>query len=386
MQININKPLIDKGYFLDLFGKLFHYCSHLLTVINIPFTIVSGTQEHYVILKICFFMISKVKLFHNKTNMIKITTKAITILSLLLISFGTVGAQAVSVPNSQVKWGCATNEASSDVDFGCPDEVSIVTGPWLLDGWKQYHTTWINKFEDSANEGKTPYVFAYMIAGLARRDQGLQDCDLTTMSICTDGANYIRDNLVSIQNEYQSVADNILESYGDKEMYIHMEPDYFLYHSSDLQKNPLSLLESHNIMNSLTNILATTLPNAKIVMDVSSWNPDLVSWHDGFENVSYGGLVGKVFQADENPDGKTYEEIQTQTGVPLIVDTAHTYGGFFTQYQSSWEAENHGVYSVIQAPSNNTAYSAFLSSINTQIVDVPYYKVKTFDEEVVAQN
>ncbi len=310
--------------------------------------------------------------------MLKSLTKIIPTFSLALLLFSSLGAYAASVPNGQVQWGCATNEATNAVDFGCPSEVNIVTGPWLLDGWKSYHTNWVDRFADPANANKKPYLFAYMIAGLARRDKGLQDCDLTTTSICTDGANYIRDNLNDIKAEYQNVADSILDTYGNKELYIHMEPDFYLYHSSNIQKNPLTVVESHDIMNSLTGILQTTLPKAKIVMDVSSWNPNLVTWHEGFENISYGGLVGKVFRADQNPDGKSYEQIQTQIDMPLIVDTAHTYGGFFTQYQATWETENHGVHAVIQAPTNNVSYSSFLAAIDKTVVNVPYYKMRTF--------
>lgn len=291
---------------------------------------------------------------------------------------GGIGVIAAEKPNYEVNWGCATNESISSDTFGCPEQVDIVTGPWLLDGWKTHHTTWLEKFELEQNKGKTPYIMAYMIAGLGRRDQGLQDCDLSALSVCTDGANYIRDNLFSITQEYQSVANNIFETHGNKKLYIHMEPDFYLYHSGELQKNPLTVAEAHTVMNALTDIIATTLPNAEIVMDVSTWNPNLAMWHNGLRNISFGGVVGKNFDADVYPDNTTYEQVIEDIDMPLIINTAHTFGGFFTPYNTTWETENHGVYAVIQAPTDVEAYEEFLEVAKQRILDIPYYEVKTF--------
>jgi hypothetical protein len=307
----------------------------------------------------------------------------ITVLMTVWVTFNLVytlglSVRAVNVPNYEVQWGCATNESINDPEFGCPSEVDIVTGPWLLDGWKPYHTTWLNKFSEPQNATKTPYIFAYMIAGLARRDKGLSDCDLSTKSVCTDGANYIRENIISIEEEYTNAAENILQAYGNKEIYIHLEPDFYLYHRSALQKNPLSMTEAHQLMNRLSNTFHSRLPNVKLVMDVSAWSPDLTIWHSGFTNIDYGGMVGKPFYGNVAPDGKSYEQIKELVGLPIVVDTAHTFGGFFTPYNATWETSNNGVHAVIQAPTNNLAYSEFLQSVRMDVVTIPFYKVKTF--------
>ena len=311
---------------------------------------------------------------------IKINILIITLLALLGSFMLVLPTSALEKPNADVQWGCATNERVLSDTFGCPDNVDIVTGPWLLSGWQAYHTRWIDKFDLPVNANKTPYMISYIIAGKARADQGLQDCDLSALSICTDGANYIRQNIASIQDEYRRSFALLAQAHGDNPVYIHMEPDFYLYHRSSLQKNPLTLSEAHTYMNSFTSIIREQLPQAKIVMDVSTWNQNLSSWHSGFTNIDYGGVVGKNFNANQNPDGKTYEQVQTQSGLELIVNTAHTFGGSFNPYNTTWENRNHGVHAVIQPPTNNSAYSTFLATSLVRVINQTYYPIRTFKQ------
>lgn len=272
---------------------------------------------------------------------------------------------AAHVNPALVRWGCATNEAFNNPEFGCPSEVDLVTGPWLLDGWKPWHTTWLQKFSEEQNQTKTPFVISYMVAGLGRRDIGMTDCDLNdnVLSVCTDGADYIRNNRASIEAEYRRTADILANLYGSKEIYVHIEPDFFLYHQSSLQKNPLTRQETYSFINRLIAIYKNRLPGVKIALDVSMWNPNLAAWHSGFVGVDYGAVVGKAFPSNRVVDGKTYEQVEAALGVPLIVNTAHTFGGYFTAYDPSWETDNHGVHAVIQAPTNNVGYARFLRTI-----------------------
>ena len=291
----------------------------------------------------------------------------VSVLSLIQLTLlTTLSVGATNVDPALVQWGCATNEAFNDPEFGCPSEVDLVTGPWLLDGWKPWHSTWLTKFSEPQNAGKTPYILSYMIAGLGRRDIGMTDCDLNdnVLSVCTDGADYIRNNRASIEAEYRRTADQIAAIYGSQELYIHLEPDFFLYHQSSLQKNPLTRPETWSFMNRLIAIYRNRLPGVKIAIDVSMWNPDLQGWHAGFEGVDYGAMVGKAFPGDRRVDGKTYEQVQAAIGAPLIVNTAHTFGGYFTAYDPTWEVDNHGIHAVIQAPTNNSRYASFLSGID----------------------
>jgi hypothetical protein len=312
----------------------------------------------------------------NTKNSILSVILVIVVAFSWFLMVSTLKINAASLPNTQINWGCATNEQLNTVDFGCPQKTQIVTGPWLLDSWKEYHSNWLQKFSNPINDNKTPYIISYIIAGLARRDAGLTDCDLTKKSICTDGADFIRENQLKIEAEYRLSAQSIRLYRGNKPIYIHMEPDFFLYHRNALQKNPLSQAESHLFMNRLIGIIKSQNPNAKIVMDVSSWNPEMQSWHAGFSNVDYGGLVGKPFSANNSPDGKTYEQITEYTKTPLIVNTAFDFGGGFAPYDPSWEKSNHGVYAVIQSPTNNLKYANFLDNLNVNIATIPFYKVR----------
>lgn len=78
--------------------------------------------------------------------------------------------------------------------------------------------------------GKTPFVYAYIIAFTARADLNLKDCNVGSPNLCEDGANYIRANRARILGQYKSWAEGIARNYksGGKVIWM-MEPDYIQY-------------------------------------------------------------------------------------------------------------------------------------------------------------
>jgi hypothetical protein len=57
--------------------------------------------------------------------------------------------------------------------------------------------------------GKTVAVYTYMIAFDARKDWGLQDCNVGHPSLCEKGANYIRQNKQKLVNHYATEASKL---------------------------------------------------------------------------------------------------------------------------------------------------------------------------------
>jgi hypothetical protein len=293
------------------------------------------------------------QLTHFRFNL---THFKILLLIILLLSFftspftiSTKAAQGDNPLFPNFSFGYSTEE----YDFG-PNNAKVVAGPWILDGWKSWHSNWSKNFNGNK---QIPYFHFYMIGGMARHDGGLQDCNVgAENTLCKQGANYIRNNQEAIGNNYIDVARQIGNEFGTKPVLIHMEPDFYQYHSDLEQQNPLSTEESWNLMNNWTAKIKEVLPSAVLVMDVSPWNSDLAGWSSGFQNFTYAGLVGKVFAADQAIDGKTYAQISALTGKKLIVNTAHVAGGAPAGFNYSWTPRqtiadrwNDGVVAVLES-------------------------------------
>lgn len=77
---------------------------------------------------------------------------------------------------------------------------------------------------------KVPVFYAYVIAYEARVAQGIQDCNVQNYNnLCTNGADYIRNNRQFLVNRYSYQAANIASTYGSSSTVVFlMEPD-FLY-------------------------------------------------------------------------------------------------------------------------------------------------------------
>lgn len=281
---------------------------------------------------------------------------------MVLISvFSTVSANAA--PN--ILWGCAINETQStnDSSFGCPQKASLITGPWVLDSWEQYHTDWLSKFILPQNQSKTPFIYSYIIAGQARRDLGLQDCNVNYWwSLCFKGASYLRSNRGNVIQGYKAMATQIKRQMPNRKVMIQVEPDFYQYASGNNQQGgKLSFSEAYGVMNEITDAIKSILPNAELVMDVSPWTNDLSGWSRGFRNFSYSGIVGKWFDAWSKVDGKSYGDMSNQTGHSLIVNTAHGVGGSLNWYNRSWEFTQSGVAGVIQSSQSRQEYDNFLN-------------------------
>jgi hypothetical protein len=309
----------------------------------------------------------------------KISSTLLTIITVLSIvvslqfagSGNVAGVQAKS--NNQVVWGCAGMEPNYGTDFGCPSNVKLVTSPWILTKYETYHSDWLNLFTLTGNTNKTPYIHTYVIAGLARENWGLQDCNVDPINnLCYKGSLYLRQNESNILSKYTQIAKSIKANLKSPEVYIHIEPDYFQYTYAS-QQQPLNYQESWSIMNKISSIFNTEIPEAKLVLDISSWNYNLTNWCGGFTGFDYGGMVGKVFSSNENPDGQSYSKISTDCGYELVVNTAHGVAGYFNNYNPSWENNNQNVHALIQSPLEKNRYQSFLDSIiiTTPVITPP---------------
>lgn len=250
-----------------------------------------------------------------------------------------------------------------------PESIKLVSGPWIYANWSEKNTKWLEQFNLEQNRGKLPYINSYIVAGLAREEQGLQDCNVGSepnKTLCTEGANYIRKNKQKIYENYLESALAIKRIYGmDRPILLHFEPDYYQYQDSSQSNGSLTFDELAGQMNTWTDTVKRILPNARLVMDISPWNIDLQYWSKKFRNFEYGGMVGKRFDPAGDGgtingiDGKTFQKISLLTGKKIIINDAHGVGGNWLGYNKNWENPRlvsdryrDGVVAVIQAPTD----------------------------------
>jgi Cellulose binding domain len=324
----------------------------------------------------------------TKTNMSSKNNNRISKISVILILISVLSGFSGGVISAQAYANSIFNNFTYGVSVeqeSIPNGVNLVAGPWVLNDWQPYNSSWLNKFNYTENSTKTPYLYLYVAAGKARADWGLQDCNVgadVSKTLCYNGANYIRSQKESIKQAYINTANQIKILYGSqKEIVLHVEPDFYQYASSTQSSGGLTATEAAQSMNQWTSLIKSILPNASLVMDVSPWNSDLQGWSAGFQNFDYAGLVGKKFSpygdgsVPNGIDGKTYAQIATQTGKKLIIDDSHGAGGWWLPFDYDWANQsavnarkNDGVVAVILPPNDNNTLVNLVKSSGPTII------------------
>lgn len=274
-----------------------------------------------------------------------------------------------------------------------PNNVNLVSGPWILSTWGQHNTDWLSKFNLSSNINKTPYLNLYIAADKARADWNLEDCNIgveKTRTLCYRGAEYLRNNREAVNQAYISTANNIKKVYGStREIALHIEPDFYQYTYSGQLYGGLSFIEAANNLNLWTDSIKQILPNARLVMDVSPWNYNLKTWSSNMRNYDYAGIVGKSTSpygdgsvTPAGLDGQSYAKMSQDTGKQLILNDSHSAGGYWLPFDYAWSNKSlaqqrlrDGVVAVLLPPNDlnflngmvkpNQTSTAMLSSISS---------------------
>jgi Cellulose binding domain len=330
----------------------------------------------------------KQQLISIQTNMSSKNNNRISKISVILILISVLSGFSGSIISAQAYANSIFNNFTYGVSVeqeSIPNGVNLVAGPWVLNDWQPYNSSWLNKFNYTENSTKTPYLYLYVAAGKARADWGLQDCNVgaeTSKTLCYNGANYIRSQKESIKQAYINTANQIKILYGSqKEIVLHVEPDFYQYASSTQSSGGLTATEAAQSMNQWTSSIKSILPNASLVMDVSPWNSDLQGWSAGFQNFDYAGMVGKRFSpygdgsVPNGIDGKTYAQIAAQTGKKIIVDNSHGAGGWWLPFDYDWANQSavnarrsDGVVAVILPPNDNNTLVNLVKASSPTII------------------
>lgn len=151
-------------------------------------------------------------------------------------------------------------------------------------GSNTYNTWWegdmLRRCKSGTLAGKTPVLYSYIIAEMAKVKGGLQDCDVagvgSSRSLCTQGALFIRNNRSLILQKYQEFAQGVAKDWGTTQPVVWlMEPDFFQYTEASsywgTMAQPLSQAEAGALMTDMVGKIKAALPNAVISLDISPW-------------------------------------------------------------------------------------------------------------------
>jgi hypothetical protein len=280
---------------------------------------------------------------------------------------------------SKFTYGVAIN------DNQIPSSTKLVEGPWVMGDLNEGNTKWLSEFNKPENLDKTPLIYMYVVAGMARSDWGLQDCNVGASpdkTLCKNGANYLRQNSSKIEYKYYSIINQLKEIMGqNREIAIHIEPDFYQYSEEAQYDGGITADQGAREMNKWTSSLKSNLPNASLILDVAPWNKDLREWSSKFQNFDYAGLVGKRYSpnGNGNTDGKTFKQIVEETGKKLIINDSHGPGGWWLEFNYDWaikeqvrDRTNDGVLAVILPP-NNLYFLDQLQKLNNQYTPPPLF-------------
>lgn len=189
-------------------------------------------------------------------------------------------------------------------------------------------------------------VVSYIIAFSARRDQGLQDCNVNDQTnLCRYGATYLRNRLENrIIPQYAMYARGFAASCGTSRPIIWMmEPDYYQYHAGG-DANALSPQEAGQIMGRLVATVRQYLPNAIFSLDISPWIPNEgADWYSNFNMADFTFINTSGGGTDANNariravNTMTWAGVHRVTGKPIIADTGYGAAGAPMGHDAEWD-------------------------------------------------
>jgi hypothetical protein len=226
---------------------------------------------------------------------------------------------------------------------------------WIGDN-DNYNQYWEGSMVRAAKKNNlTPVFYAYVIAEYDK-DQGNQDCDVSTPNHCTNGAETIRNKWSNIISRYRSYAQGVAQDFGTSGTTIWLiEPDFFQYSVSgdnhDTRFNQVGggIPDADlcgKYFNDIVSTIKSALPNAKIAVDISPWlNDGLVTWYANFDKskVDYLFSSGGRTQGDQERMRSDNNNLVTWAfassamgGKKIIADDGYGVGGASNNDYGDW--------------------------------------------------
>jgi hypothetical protein len=224
--------------------------------------------------------------------------------------------------------------------------------------------------------------YAYFIGYQANLMSGFGDCnvDMDDETLCTRGAQWIRDNRNLIIEMYANYARMVHRTSPGKQVIWWLEGDFIQY-SYDDQSNPLSYAELGALARDITCAIKSNQPSAVVAMNHSPWISDQQS--DGFWSAQPmdvldlvwvqgpGDSAAFVNAGEYNQDTASYGWLRQKTGRPIIAETSYAGNGQADRWTNvSASAINsrisEGVIGVlVDNPGSN--YQSAIGSLDSQL-------------------
>jgi hypothetical protein len=236
--------------------------------------------------------------------------------------------------------------------------------------------------------GKVPALVSYIIAFTARRDQGLEDCNVVgTTNLCKYGATYMRAHLEDrIVPQYAMYAKGFADNCGTTQPIIWlMEPDFYQYVVGG-DANAYTAKEAGQIMGRFVATVRQYLPNAIFSLDISPWIPkNGADWYPNFNMSDFtfintsGGSTDAGSTKIRATDSMTWAGVHQVTGKPILADTGYGAAGTSGGHDAAWDLPANinaritdGVVSITQY-NPNSSWGNTIPGIRPQLSSVPCY-------------
>jgi hypothetical protein len=234
--------------------------------------------------------------------------------------------------------------------------------------------------------GVVPAMVAYIIAFTARRDQGLQDCNVSgTTNLCKYGATYLRGHKDRILAQYAMYAKGFASACGiSRPLIWMMEPDYYQY-SVGGDAQALTAKEAGDFMTQMVTTVKQNLPNAVFSLDVSPWMPNNGrDWYSSFNLADFTFIHTSGGGTDANTakiraaNAMTWAGVHMVTGKPILADTGYGAAGSATGHDALWDVVANlnariadGVVSISQY-NPSSSWASTISQIRPQLSAPPF--------------
>ena len=224
--------------------------------------------------------------------------------------------------------------------------------------------------------------YAYFIGYQANLMGGFGDCnvDMDDETLCTRGAQWIRDNRNLIIEMYANYARMVHRTSPGKQVIWWLEGDFIQY-SYDDQSNPLSYAELGALARDITCAIKSNQPSAVVAMNHSPWVSDEQS--DDFWSAQPmdvldlvwvqgpGDSAAFVNAGDYNKDTANYGWLRQKTGRPIMAETSYAGDGQADRWTNAASSAinsriSEGVIGVlVDSPGSN--YESAIASLGSQL-------------------
>ena len=311
-------------------------------------------------------------------------------------STGTSGCGVVN--NNPFSCKFAWGAASSGTNYSSLNFVSTWVGYETNGGLSNWSTNGTNSGQANQNAcGDCALVksvsstssmvvfYTYFIGFQACKRDGYCDCNNSSPpNLCTNGAQWIRDNRAILINAYGQYAKAVYANSPNKPVIWWLEGDMVQYTvgGSSTQANPLSYAEAGQLSRDITCAIKSNQPNAIVAVNHSPWNADAVSqgfW--GAQPVDVLDLIWVQGPGDSdtltnsgtyNATTANYKWLHSTTGLKIMAETSFAGSGTADRWSTTTAANinariANGVIGVhVNSPASNytTAFGALNASLS----------------------